>query len=301
MRVLVFGAGSLGSLLGGLLARAHDVTLVGRDPHVERVRTEGLRITGEYAERVEPAATTAVPAERFDLALVAVKAFDTAAAAEALAGADLDVVLSVQNGLDNERTLASALDAEVLAGTCTYGARLTDPGTVACTGRGDVALGPPDGGGSPVAESVGAALRAADIETVVAADMPRRCWAKLAVNAGINAVTALSRVENGALVDGTAGEPARRAAEEVARVAREEGVELTDDAAVGAVERVAAATSANRSSMLQDVEGRKRTEIDAINGVVVDRADAAVPVNETLTALVRGWERERGLRSSEEA
>jgi 2-dehydropantoate 2-reductase len=301
VRVLVFGAGSLGSLLGGLLARAHDVTLVGRDPHVERVRAEGLRVTGEYSVRVEPAATTAVPAERFDLALVAVKAFDTRAAAEALGAADLDAVLSVQNGLDNERTLAGALDAEVLAGTCTYGARLTEPGIVECTGRGEVALGPPDGGESTVAESVGGALRAADIETTVAADMPRRRWEKLAVNAGINAVTALARTENGALVDGPAGEPARRAAEEVARVARERGVDLSDDAAVEAVERVAAATSANRSSMLQDVDSGERTEIDAISGAVVDRADAAVPVNETLTALVRGWERERELRSSEEA
>ncbi|QPV61898.1 2-dehydropantoate 2-reductase [Halosimplex litoreum] len=296
MRVLVFGAGSLGSLLGGLLARAHDVTLVGRAPHVERVRADGLRITGECSVRVEPAATTAVPDERFDLALVAVKAFDTAAAAEALGAADLDAVLSVQNGLDNERTLAGALDAPVLAGTCTYGARLTEPGTVECTGRGEVALGPPDGGESAVAESVGGALGGADVETTVAADMPRRRWTKLSVNAGINAVTALARVENGALVDGPAGETARRAARETARVARERGIDLADGAAVEAVERVAAATSANRSSMLQDVEAGTRTEVDAINGAVVERAERAVPVNETLTALVRGWERERGSR-----
>jgi 2-dehydropantoate 2-reductase len=296
VRVLVFGAGSLGSLLGGVLARAQDVTLVGRDPHVERVRAEGLRVTGEYSLHVEPSAATAVPDERFDLAVVAVKAFDTPGAAESLGAADLDAVLSVQNGLGNEATLASALDADVLAGTCTYGAGLTEPGTVECTGRGEVALGPPDGGESPVAASVGAAFRAAGVETTVAADMPRRLWEKLAVNAGINAVTALARVENGALVDGPAGEPARRAASEAARVAREQGVDLSDGAAVDAVERVAAATSANRSSMLQDVDDGERTEVDAINGAVVDRAADPVPVNETLAALVRGWERERGLR-----
>ena len=296
MRVLVFGAGSLGSLLGGLLARAHDVTLVGRDPHVERVRADGLRITGEHSERVTPAATTAVPDERFDLAVVAVKAFDTAAAADALGAADVETVLSVQNGLGNETRLANALAADVLAGTCTYGARLTDPGVVECTGRGEVALGPPGGGESAAADRVGGAFRAGGVETTVAADMPRRCWEKLAVNAGINAVTALARVGNGALVDGPAGETARHAAEEVARTAREAGVDLADDAAVEAIERVAAATSANRSSMLQDVGGGTRTEIDAINGAVVDRADGPVPVNETLAALVRGWERERGLR-----
>ncbi|WP_436910987.1 ketopantoate reductase family protein [Halosimplex marinum] len=296
MRALVLGAGSLGSLLGGLLARAHDVTLVGRDPHVERVRAEGLRVTGECSVRVEPSAATAVPDERFDLAIVAVKAFDTPAAAEALGAADLNAVLSVQNGLGNEATLASALDADVLAGTCTYGARLTEPGTVECTGRGEVALGPPDCGESPAAASVGAAFGTAGVETTVATDMPRRLWEKLAVNAGVNAVTALARAENGALVDGPAGEPARRAASEAARVAREEGVDLSDEAAVEAVERVAAATSANRSSMLQDVDDGERTEVDAINGAVVDRAADPVPVNETLAALVRGWERERGLR-----
>ncbi|WP_123536189.1 ketopantoate reductase family protein [Halosimplex salinum] len=296
MRVLVFGAGSLGSLVGGLLARAHDVTLVGRDPHAERVRERGLRVEGAHSFRVEPAATTTVPDERFDLALVTVKAFDTDAAAEALSTAGLDAVLSLQNGLGNEKRLRDGLDCPVLAGTCTYGARLTGPGRVECTGRGEVALGPPEGGRSSAADSVGTAFRAAGVETTVAADMPRRLWEKLAVNVGINGATALARVENGALVDGPASETARRAAVETARVARERGVDLSDEAAADAVERVAEATAANRSSMLQDVESGDRTEVDAIHGAVVDRAEGAVPVTETLAALLRAWERDRGLR-----
>ncbi|PSP71052.1 2-dehydropantoate 2-reductase [Halobacteriales archaeon QH_8_67_27] len=296
MQVIVFGAGSLGSLVGGLLASVHDVTLVGRDPHVERVRRDGLRIVGAVEDQIAPAATTTVPDEAFDLAVVAVKAFDTDAAADALATVDLGGVLSLQNGLGNETRLADALDCPVLAGTCTYGARLLGPGRVECTGRGDVALGPPDGGVSTAADDVGDAFRAADIETTVAADMPRRLWEKLAVNAGINAVTALARVENGALVDGRARRPARDAAIEAARVARERGIDLSDEAAASAVERVADATAANRSSMLQDVDAGERTEVDAINGAVVERADQPVPVNETLTALLRAWERERGVR-----
>ncbi|WP_415378616.1 ketopantoate reductase family protein [Halosimplex sp. TS25] len=296
MRVLVFGAGSLGSLLGGLLARAHEVTLIGRDPHVERIRDAGLRIEGEVLARVRPAAVTTVPDGRFDLAVVTVKAFDTDAAAAALADADLGGVLSLQNGLGNEERLADELACPVLAGTCTYGARLRGPGRVECTGRGEVVLGPPDGGSSPHADRVGAAFDAADVETTVAADMPRRLWEKLAVNAGINAVTALVRAENGALSEGPAGVPARRAAVETAAVARERGIDLSDEAAASAVERVADATAANRSSMLQDIEAGERTEVDAINGAVVDRAEGPVPVNETLTALLRGWERERDLR-----
>jgi len=82
VRILVFGAGSLGSLVGGLLARAHEVTLVGRDPHVSAVRTGGLELTGEVSVTVRPRAATAVPDDSFDLALVTTKAYDTPAAVD---------------------------------------------------------------------------------------------------------------------------------------------------------------------------------------------------------------------------
>ena len=290
MDVVVFGAGSLGSLVGGLLARAHDVTLVGREPHVGAVAESGLRISGAVETRVWPDAATAPPATA-DLAVVTVKAGDTESAADALAGTDLDGALSLQNGLGNEDVLADRLDCPVLAGTCTYGARLDAPGHVACTGVGEVALGARDGGPSALADRVGEAFAAADIETTVSPEMPRRLWEKLAVNAGINATTALARVENGALVDGPASETAREAAREVARVAGDEGVSLPAADAAAAVAEVATATAENTSSMHQDVLAGRPTEIDAINGYVVDVAQRPVPVNEALAGLVRAWER----------
>lgn len=318
MEVVVFGAGSLGSLIGGLLARTHEVTLVGREPHVGAVERDGLRISGEIETTVHPDAATEPPANA-DLAVVTVKSYDTDAAAAALADCDLRAALSLQNGLGNEAILAEDLDCPVLAGTCTYGARLVGPGQVACTGVGDVVLGPREGGQSSIADEVGSAFDAADVETTVADDMPERLWEKLAVNAAINPVTALARVENGALTgvaqgvaddatataDSVAG-VARAAARETAAVARASGIDLSDERAVAAVERVVADTAANRSSMLQDVDAGRRTEIDAINGAVVDRARdldrgesgpaLAVPVNATLAALVRAWETGRGLR-----
>jgi len=129
--------------------------------------------------------------------------------------------------------------------------------------------------------------------------MPRRLWQKLAVNAGINPITALSRVHNGALSAGSTNRLARRAATETARVARAEAIELADERAVDAIDEVIDGTANNRSSMYQDVLAGRRTEIDAINGAVVDRADEHgidAPVNETLAALVRSWERENGGR-----
>ena len=290
MDIAVVGAGSLGSLLGAMLARDHDVTLVGREPHVDAVDRDGLHVVGVEAFHVEPTARTDVP-EAADLAVVAVKSGDTAAVAEQLADRSLGACLSVQNGLGNEATLAARLDCPVLAGTCTYGARLDGPGRVAFTGRGEVVLGPREGGRSERADRVGEAFASAGVETTVAADMPTRLWEKLAVNAAINAVTALARVENGALVDGPAASVAVDAARETARVAREQGVDLAADDVVDRARRVARDTAANRSSMLQDVENGRRTEIDAINGYVVAVAETPVPVNETLTGLVRAWER----------
>ncbi len=299
MDIVVFGAGSLGSLVGGLLARAHEVTLVGRDPHVGHVSASGLRITGAVETRVEPTATTDGTDLAADLAIVTVKSYDTASAADALATGRFDAALSLQNGL-TEGTLADRLDAPVLAGTATYGARSLDPGHVECTGVGRVTLGAREGGTSTIAERVGKAFRDGGIETLVAADMPRRRWEKLAVNAGINAVTALARVENGALGSDDAATVAHDAARETARVARAEGVRLANRQARAAIDGVIDATAANRSSMLQDVEADRRTEIDAINGVVVERAathrHVDVPTNRTLTRLVRSWETGRGLR-----
>ncbi len=296
MEVLVFGAGGLGSLLGGLLAGDHDVTLVGRDPHVRAVRENGLRITGGVHLTPRPdAVTDPGSVSPPDLALVSVKSFDTAAAARALAGVDPAITLSVQNGMGNEATLAEHL-SPVLAGTTTYGARLREPGVVACTGIGRVTLGPHADAPLEAAERAGSAFRSAGVETEVVADPRPHLWEKLAVNAGVNPVTALARIKNGAIVDGPAAEIATTAATETAAVARDHGIDLSGEDARTAVREVAAATAHNRSSMLVDVAAGRRTEIDAINGFVLEQADRPVPANETLAGLIRAWEAGEGLR-----
>ncbi|WP_458208513.1 ketopantoate reductase family protein [Haladaptatus sp. NG-SE-30] len=295
MDIVVFGAGSLGSLIGGLLAREHRVTLVARDPHASAVRESGLAVDSEFDFRVWPDATTDGTDLRADCAIVTVKAFDTADAARQLTTGEFDTVLSLQNGMGNEETLAEHLSCPVLSGTATYGAVLTEPGFVECTGIGEVVFGAREGGESEPARRVGRAFADAGIETVVADDMPRRLWEKLAVNAGINPTTALARVENGALLTGDAHRIAADAARETARVARAEGVELTDEDAVTVVEIVAEATAANTSSMHQDMDDGRRTEIEAINGYVVARGrelGVETPVNRTLASLVSAWERE---------
>jgi 2-dehydropantoate 2-reductase len=297
MDICVFGAGSLGSLVGGLLAhQGHEVTLVGRDPHVAAIRERGLSVRGECNIEVHPAARTSPPATT-ELAIVTTKAQDVPAAAEALQGVP-STVLCLANGMGGEERLADRLAAPVLAGRSTYGADQTAPGVVECTGLGEIVLGPPAGGTDALADRVGEAFTPA-LENRVVTDMPWRRWEKLAVNAGINAPTALARVTNGALADEPGRELARSAALEVARVARAEGVELGDEQAVAALEQVVAETTTNRSSMYQDVAAGRQTEVDAISGFVIERAtaqDIETPVNETLTRLIRGWELAHDLR-----
>ncbi|WP_435359894.1 ketopantoate reductase family protein [Haloarchaeobius sp. DFWS5] len=304
-RIVVYGAGSLGSLVGGLLHHhRHDVTLVGRDPHVAAVRESGLRVvTPDDEFTVEVAATTEGTDLDADLALVTVKAFDTESAARDLASGTFEAVCSLQNGMGNEATLAQFLDCPVYAGSITYGAILREPGLVECTGVGELVFGPHEGGDGPFDDALETMFRDGGIVTELAADMPRRLWEKLAVNAGINTVTALADVDNGDLLSGTAHGLATDAARETARVARGHDVALSNRDAVAAVESVAEATAANTSSMRQDIHAEKRTEVDAITGYVVDRAaeirdaDVAVPVCKTTTRLLRSWEEARELRA----
>jgi 2-dehydropantoate 2-reductase len=299
MDVVVHGAGSLGTLVGGLLARAHDVTLVGRDPHVSAVQDEGLRVDGVESVAVSPDATTDGTGLSGDLAIVTVKAFDTEAAARELATGTFETVLSLQNGMGNEEALAQSLSCPVLAGTTTHGALLATAGAVEWTGRGEIVLGPWHSGAMEPARRVARAFENGGLAVTVEEDMQARLWEKLAVNAAINPVTALARIENGKLVSGPASDCAQEAAREVATVARAEGVDLSEERAVTRAREVAEATATNQSSMYQDVAAGRRTEIDAICGFVCERAaDAglAVPVNRTLRDLVRGWEASRGLR-----
>ena len=255
---------------------------------------------------------------------------------------DADVLVSVGRGIEEEdnleiiHELAEALDAPVLAGTATYGADQSSPGTVTCTGIGQVAIGPRPGSETPeadlaLAEELAAALSKGDADTAGGADgvpggdadaadggegdakdddppgldvvaepaMPERLWRKLAVNVGINPTTALARTENGALAANEIAETARTAARETARVAQATGVDLEERDAVAELDDVVDGTAENRSSMLQDVETGRHTEIDQLAGAVVDRADehgVAVPVTRTLTGLVREWERANYLR-----
>lgn len=306
MHVVVLGAGSLGSLVAGRLASGSGpdtagpadlaVTLLGRDgEHVKRSRERGLRVThpnGREETVAVDVATDYEAAAAADLLVLLVKSYDTdeamAAVAPHLQGAD---VLTLQNGLGNAATISEYVPAErVVDGTTSHGAVLEGPGHVRHAGVGETTVGRCFAPTDDSVETLAAAFTAAGIETTVTADPERAVWTKALVNAGINAATALARAPNGALADRAPGQRLlRRAVEEGTAVARASGVDVPDDV-VERARQVAERTATNRSSMRQDLERGRQTEVEALNGELARRASdhgVDAPVNETLADLLR--------------
>jgi 2-dehydropantoate 2-reductase len=304
VRVLIVGAGAIGSLFGFLLARAGtSVALVARPDAAAAIRSDGLRVEGrtEGTARVE-VATEVPPGTPMDLVLLAVKDKDVRAAAIEL-GRSLRPpvpVVALQNGLGIERELADGLsqggwDAPeplIVRAVNSYGATWLAPGRIRFAGTGELVLPSSESGDAP-SDRAALALRAAGLQVRRVPDIRREVWRKLLVNAAINPVTADHAVPNGALRSDPLRGQALRLLREAQMAAGAEGYEFSDDEADAELWRVVRATSENRSSMLQDIDRGRRTEIDWISGAILEaggRHGLALP--ETRRALDRVHRRE---------
>jgi 2-dehydropantoate 2-reductase len=293
VKITVFGAGGVGSLLGGLLSTMHEVTLVGRREHVLAVEGEGLRLSGTVEGVFRPKAREMIEGlGAQDVVLVTVKAYDTDAAVHEIAPlvGHHTLVVSVQNGLGNAEKLVRAYGPQALIGVPVLGATFLGPGEVRVSGLKEVTVG------STVGQH-GAAMRLSGllvecgIPSRVSASIISEVWSKAVVNASINPITALVGKENGSILrDEGLRQLSRAACMEGARAAEASGISLGGEPFERVLE-VVRTTAGNRSSMLQDVERGRRTEIDEINGAVVRAGESKgldMTVNRTLWALVRG-------------
>lgn len=300
MHVLIVGAGAMGCLFGARLTTAGaKVLLLDVDvSQVEAIRTSGLHLRElDGGETIFPldASWDPVPWDPpADLVLVMVKSYATPQALQLVHPRSVGprtLFLSLQNGMGNGEQLARLVGRNrVLVGVTAQGATKLGPGVIRHGGVGPTFFGSLSGTRPDEASDIVALFTAAGLETEYREDIQDLLWQKLCVNVGINAVTALCGIPNGAVVS---MEPARRVCEaavvEAVTVARAEGISLPEDM-VERVLAVANATASNRSSMRQDVEGRRPTEIDAINGAVVRAAEKhglSAPVNWTLTQLIK--------------
>ncbi|MFW5922498.1 MAG: ketopantoate reductase family protein [Halodesulfurarchaeum sp.] len=294
MHVAVIGAGAIGSALGATLSEIVPVTLIGHsNQHLEALETAPLTVrrADDTATSVAVNVTTDhAAAEDAELVILAVKSYDTGSAMSDIQPFVEDTaILTLQNGLGNiERMRETVPPERVIGGTTTLGAFLPEPGVLRIESAGQTTLGRPWGRTDHLLETVKATFQSAGLETQLDAQIRDRIWEKVLVNVGINPVTALGGVRNGRLRSGPGRALLVSAIEEAQTVAEAEGFGI--DAPVERALAVVETTAGNRSSMCRDLESNSRTEIDALNGAIVDRAEThgiAVPVNRTLTDAVK--------------
>lgn len=270
MRVAILGMGAVGHVV----ARALD----GRAELVKVDRTQSPLGEGEAP---------------VDAAIVTTKTPGTAWAADIAAKvlAPDGVALTIQNGLGNYETLVEHVGRDRAAiGVIYVGAQLVN-GELRATGPGKVELGRPPGA-APRAklDELARLLGAGGMDVTVVDDAWPAVWRKIVTNAAVNPLSALIRRTNAELLtDPSASRVADCLAREVARVATASGVRIGEEEAVKQWRAMAALTGANRSSMLQDVEAGRPTEVDAISGAVAregERRGVAAPLNQAMTLLV---------------
>ncbi|HSV06570.1 MAG TPA: 2-dehydropantoate 2-reductase [Candidatus Binatus sp.] len=315
--VLVACAGALGSVVGGLLARAGwPVTLLGRRLHLDAVGSRGLLVEGLFGTHRVTGLSCAVSPEGlrgpYETVFLAVKAYDSEEVAALVAPhlAPDGFLVSLQNGLGNLEAAARAVgSARVLGARVIFGAEVAEPGRVRVTVYADpVLIGSPDPADHrrrEAAISWAANLTAAGIPCEPSEAIVADLWAKLLYSAALNPVGALLGLSYGALADDIDTRAIMDAViDEAFAVAAAEGVTLRWAAAQDYREefyhRLVPATAAHRSSMLQDIERGRPTEIEAINGWVAARAAAhglPAPVNATLTRLLRARARPPGMEA----
>jgi len=290
-RILIVGAGALGTLFAARFARAgiHVTMLDEWKAARDELNTKGARLIDETGTEETHRVQAVKKCKDADIALVLVKSWQTKEAARQLAEclSPRGVAITLQNGLGNGKILSSVLGAERVAqGITTIGASLLEPGMARAGGEGRVSLE-----AHPRLDGFATLLTEAGFQTEVVPSAASLIWSKLVINAAINPLTALLNIPNGELLNrSSARELMGELATETASVAAAQGIRLAFDDPIKAVEKVARDTASNHSSMLQDLRRGAPTEIDFICGAVTRAGEArgvGVAANRVCWQLVR--------------
>lgn len=291
LKIAVMGAGAVGCYYGGMLARAgHDVVLIARPQHVTAIQRDGLRLQAlTFDEQIHLKASLDPSAvQGADVVLFCVKSSDTEGTGRLVQPylrADA-LVMCLQNGVDNADRLRAVLPGQLVAAAVVYVAtEMAGPGHVKHNGRGDLVIEP-----TPGSPAVAEALIAAGVLTVISNNVRGELWAKLILNCAYNAVSAIAQLPYGKTVGGAGVQDVMRdVVAECLAVAKADGVQVAGDVHA-AVAKLASSMPKQSSSTAQDLARGKPTEIDYLNGFIVQRGDAlriAVPTNRVLWSLVK--------------
>ncbi len=297
MKIAVIGAGALGCLLAGLLKEAdEDVLLIAHtSAQAALISSRGIRIRTDQGNRVVPVKITAHPVRNggSDLVIVAVKAYDTFSAARTAAYlvAPETIVLTLQNGLGNVEALAKYIDLRKIAqGTTTQASTSFDIGDIYHAASGPTIIGCVRRELVPQLDEIKRIFNHASIPTETTSKIEIAVWRKLLVNVAINPVSALTGLRNGELlVHEEAVRFMKDAVIEASKVADALKIDLSGREPFQSVVEAAKVTGRNKSSMLQDTERGRKTEVDFMNGAIARlgrEMRISTPVNEALTWAV---------------
>ncbi len=299
MKISIIGAGAMGSLFGGKLAASgNEVVLYDiNKAHVDAVNSNGLKIetlaTGDIQTVKVKASSDAADVGGSDIMIVFVKSTATEIVAKnfkQVAG-DNTIVVTLQNGYGNEEILKNHFGAAfTAAGVTSQGATFAGPGHIKHAGNGPTHICMSDKNNDKLAPFI-KALNEAGFEADAENNIESLVWSKLVINVGINALTALTGLKNGQLLDFNETKALMKdLVDEAVNVCNKSGIKLTYDNPLEAVYSVAEKTGPNRSSMLQDFDRGSVTEIDFINNAIVRAAEKIgvdTPVNRTVARIIK--------------
>lgn len=305
MKIVIVGPGAMGCLLAAFLSKSlpagrqdkEEIWILDyKKERAENINKTGISLTGLSGEwRCNP--KTSCEAKDIGVAnllILCVKSYDTKTAlinSKALIGENTSV-LTLQNGLGNIETISEIIGPQnVIGGVTNLGATLLEAGKARHAGKGETVIGRIDGKITVEMRSIRELFNKVGLEMRISKDIKALLWSKLIINTGINALTAITRLNNGRLLDFEGSRRImREAVTEAIRISKRKRIKLIYDDPLAKVEAVCEATGSNISSMLQDVLRKKRTEIDFINGVVVrlgQELGIPTPANSMLVDLVK--------------
>jgi 2-dehydropantoate 2-reductase len=301
MRIAVMGTGGTGGYFGGLLARAgEEVVFIARGAHLEAIRKSGLAVKSVLAGDFNITATaTDNPGDigPVDFVLFCVKAYDNAAAAEQirpLIGPET-VVLSVQNGIDNEQQIGEVIGPDHIVGCVSYvSSTIKSPGVIAQTGGpGTIVFGEMHGGTSARTEALQSTLQNSGITAELHSDIQSALWQKFIGICGVNGVTALTRLPMGEIVACKETHNLMRGTmQEVEAVARACGANLPEGCVDQSMDFFSSVEPSVRGSMYYDLTAGRRLELDVLNGAVVrlgSENGIPTPINFAIYAALKPY------------
>ncbi len=276
--IVFFGAGSIGSLFAAKLANRYPdytISVVGRKDHVDAIKKNGLRVSGESDFCVKVPAFESIDEvpSKISLLFLCVKNYQTEEAVVQIKDhlSKECVIVSLQNGLSHLEVLKQNFeDHEIVVGVTSHGAQKLQPGVIEHTGIGFTTIGNLTNASDKRLSQICTLFSESKIVTSSDVDIVSILWKKAIINSSINPITAFLEVENGQLANNPILKDFVSAVcAESCAIARARGFDIEFDSALDKTFEVIAQTKKNKSSMLQCVLAKKKTEIESINGVFV--------------------------------